>query len=493
MKISPIALEDHQILYEQVAERLQTLITEKTLKAGDRLPSVRNLRQQLSVSTSTVLEAYRLLEDRGLITARPQSGYYVKATALHLLQEPSASAPLVQAHRVDTPLSMRLLMATQNPAVIQLGAALPPLSHMPLNQLNRLTSKVLRENPEAAHAYSNPLGDPGLRSALAKRMLDTGCAVSPEDLLVTNGAIEAIYLSLQALTQPGDTVAVESPTYHTMLEALKKLHLKVLTLPTHPREGISLSHLEAALRTQSIKAIMLVSNFSNPLGICMSDVKKKQLVALLNHYEVPLIEDDVYGELCFVGSRPKAVKAFDTEQRVIYCASLSKTLSPGLRIGWCVAGRYQGQVASLKSVVNLGTAIAPQLTAAAFLANGGFDRHLRQLRRAYQEQMARMQQAIADYFPQETRVTRPTGGHILWVEMPAEFDALALHQEALTHNISIVPGIMFSASGSDYQNCFRLNTGIPWSDQVDQAMQTLGQLAKVQLARHLLQLEARDV
>jgi len=487
MKLSPITLEANQVLYQQVAERLQTLILEGTLKAGDRLPSVRKLRQQLSVSTSTVLEAYRLLEDRGLVTVRPQSGYYVKSTALNLLQEPAITAPATdQAREIDTPLSQRLMLAAQNPEIVQLGTALPALSLMPLAPLNRLTGKILRDRPEYAHAYASPMGDAGLRTEIAKRMLNTGCAVAPDDLLITNGASEALYFSLQIVTQPGDTVAVESPTYHTLLESLKRLNLKALSLPTHPREGISLTHLEAALQTQSIKVLLLVSNFSNPLGSCMDDGKKKRLMTLLNRYDVPLIEDDVYGELYFTGDRPKAIKAFDTDNRVLYCSSLSKVLSPGLRIGWCAGGRYQAEVIGHKSVTNLSTAIAPQLTAAAFLANGGFDRHLRQLRRAYQEQMTRMQQAIADYFPAESRVTRPNGGHVLWVEMPTGFDAFAFYQAALAHNISVVPGFMFSASGHDYCHCFRLNTAVPWSDSLDQAMQTLGQLAKKQLAQQWL-------
>jgi DNA-binding transcriptional MocR family regulator len=486
MQISPITLEPKQLLYEQVAQRLQILIADGTLKPGDRLPSVRKLREQLSVSTSTVLEAYRLLEDQGLITARPQSGYYVKPTALTLMQEPSPTKPPTHVQEVDITLAFQINTMIQNADVVQLGAALPSMELFPLSQLNRLMGKVLREKPEQAHAYGNAIGCPELRSELAKRMLDAGCSIAPDQFVITHGAVEAIYLSLQALTRPGDTVAVESPTYFTMLEALKNLHLKAFTLPTHPREGISLSHLEAGLKQGAIQAVLMVSNFSNPLGSCMDDLKKKQLVELLNQYEVPLIEDDVYGELYFEGVRPKAIKAFDTENRVIYCSSLSKTLSPGLRIGWCIGGRYHAAILRNKSVVNLGTAIAPQLTAAAFLANGGFDRHLRQLRRSYHSQMGQMQQAICDYFPAETRVTRPTGGHVLWVEMPDDFDTVQLYREALEHRISIAPGIIFSASGECYRNCFRLNTAVPWSDAVDKAMQTLGFLAKKQLAAHFL-------
>lgn len=213
----------------------------------------------------------------------------------------------------------------------------------------------------------------------------------------------------------------------------------------------------------------------------MSDVKKKQLVDLLNRYDLPLIEDDIYGELYFEGTRPKAIKAFDTEGRVLYCASASKTLSPGLRVGWSVAGRYRVKIEQLKMGMNWMTALAPQMTVAAFLSNGGYDRHLRQLRRAYQAQMTRMTQAICEYFPAETRVSRPGGGYVLWLQLPDEFDAMLLYEEALNANISIAPGVMFSPSGN-YHNCLRLNAGIPWTEAIDQAMQQLGYFTKRQLA-----------
>lgn len=487
MPLSPIELSPNQVLYEQVAVRLQRLITDGTLQPGDRLPSVRKLREQLSVSTSTVLEAYRLLEDQGLVLVRPQSGYYVRQTALTLPQEPSATAPPRQACDIDISLAFQFMNAMRDSRLVQLGAALPALDLLPLAQLNRLMGKLLRENGTLAHAYGAILGLPELRIEVAKRMLDAGCSVSPEQMVITNGANEALYLSLKALTQPGDTVAIESPTYFTMLEAMKCLGLKALTLPTHPRDGISLPDLEDALQSRQVKVCMLVSNFSNPLGTTMSDLKKKQLVELLNRYEVPLIEDDVYGEIYFEPPRPKAIKAFDTEGRVLYCSSVSKTLSPGLRVGWCIGGRYHNDVAQMKSILNQNTTTTSQLTVAACLANGGYDRHLRQLRRSYQGLMARMQQAILDYFPAETRVTRPMGGHVLWVEMPEGFNAMRLYQEAMEAGIAIAPGIIFSASGQCYGNCFRLNTAVLWSERVEQAMQTLGHLAKKQLAEMLLQ------
>ncbi|MBE9065905.1 PLP-dependent aminotransferase family protein [Leptolyngbya cf. ectocarpi LEGE 11479] len=483
--LSLLTTATDQTLYEQVADRIQSLIREGILAPGDRLPSVRKLKRQLSVSMSTVLEAYRLLEDRGIITARPQSGYYVKATALALPDEPSQSAPPPQVRPVDISLMLRLLRTAQSPEVIQLGAAVPGVEHFPLNTLNRLVGQVMRADPMAVHSYNTVPGCEPLRREVAKRMINAGCSVAPNNIIATAGTTEAYYLALRTVTQPGDTVVIESPSYYAVLEAMNSLGLNALELPTHPRDGISLNALEAALENQSVAACFLVSNFSNPIGSCMDDNKKKKLVDLLNQYDVPLIEDDVYGDLNFEGERPKAIKAFDTEGRVIYCSSVSKTLSPGLRVGWCIPGRYHQQIEHLKVVVSHMTATAPQLAVAAFFANGGYDRHLRHLRRAYQQQMNQMFQAILNYFPSETRVTQPAGGHILWVEITGGFDALELFEKAIQHHISIAPGPMFSASNG-YQNCFRLNAGLPWSDDIEQAMKTLGDLAKKQLARKIL-------
>ncbi|MCU0523465.1 MAG: PLP-dependent aminotransferase family protein [Elainella sp. Prado103] len=464
-----------QNLYEQVADRIQSLIAEGTLQVGDRLPSVRKLHEQWSISISTVLEAYRLLEDRGLIAARPQSGYYVKQSFLKATNEPQPSAPPQKPRHVDNSLGFRVICTIRDSQTIKLGAAVPSMELLPLNALNRLMGQILRQNATLAHAYDVPPGCEPLRHEVARRLMDAGCSISPDQIVTTNGTFESVYLALKATTQPGDTVAIESPTYYGLLEALEILHLKALELPTHPRDGLSLCHLEAALQKKRIAACALVSNFSNPLGTCMSDSKKQQVVELLTQYEVPLIEDDIYGDLYFEGSRPKAMKSFDRAGLVLYCSSSSKTLSPGFRVGWTAPGRYQAKVEQLKWIINQTTAIAPQLTIAAFLSNGGYDRHLRQLRRAYQSQMARMAQAIHDYFPPETRVTRPNGGHVLWLELPTHCNALQLYETALQHHISIAPGQIFSPSNS-YENCCRLNCGLPWSDEIDRAMQTLGRL-----------------
>jgi DNA-binding transcriptional MocR family regulator len=474
-----------QTLYEQVADRIRLLISEGTLKPGDRLPSVRKLHQQFSVSISTVLEAYRLLEDQGLIGVRPQSGYFVKRSTSIGPEEPKNAALSNPCAPVEVSLAFRVNTTPHDSTHIGLEKAIPGETLLPITALNRLMNKIVREQPTIVHTYHPPNGCETLRHESAKRLINAGCSLSPDDLMITNGTNEAIYLALRAVTKPGDIVAIESPTYYGFLEILEALHLKALEIPTHPKEGISLEHLEVVLDHRQVSACVLVSNFSNPLGSCMSDRKKQQLLALLEHHDVPLIEDDIYGDLHFSEVRPKAIKAFDTNGLVLYCTSVSKTLSPGLRVGLCAPGRYQLKVHNLKMAMNWTTAIAPQLTVAAFLTNGGYDRHLRHLRRAYQIQMARMIQTICDYFPSDTRVTRPQGGQVLWLELPTGFDSMVLYEEALQYHIGIAPGVMFSPTGS-YTNCLRLNCGLPWSDEIEAAMAKLGELSKKQLVNRML-------
>ena len=493
-----VAKSSAKHLYEQVADRIRELISQGTLQPGDRLPSVRKLHQQLSVSISTVMEAYRLLEDRGLITVRPQSGYYVKASIKS--QEPHSSDPPQQASSIDTSIVSRVYADLDIPDIVKLGAGVPSSQLLPLATLNRLMSKVIRTHPQISHTYHAFGGCESLRQEIAKKLIDAGCSISADRILVTNGAAEAVYLALQAVTQPGDIVAIESPCYYGLLQTLESLHLKALELPTSPREGLSLEHLETALDRSEIAACVIVSNFSNPLGSCMSDRRKQDLVELLNKYDIPLIEDDIYGDLYFLGNRPKAIKAFDTQGRVLYCSSVSKTLSPGLRVGWLVAERNLVEVKKLKIVTNVMTSIVPQLTVAAFFANGGYERHLRKLRRTYQAQMEKMRVTISNYFPPQIRMTHPQGGQFLWLELPKNFDVLELYQAALEYKISIAPGVIFSPSQS-YGNCLRLNFGLLWSeesdraersslssnrDKVEIALNILGALAQQQLARVLL-------
>jgi DNA-binding transcriptional MocR family regulator len=463
-------------LYAQLAAAIENQIDTGAFGPGDRIPSIRRLREQFGVSISTVLEALRLLEDRGLVRSQPQSGYFVRPAATSR-REPDPSAPSPDARRIDASMAVRLNLGIGNPQRPTLGAAVQGPELMPITALNRLMGQALRLQPTACHSYDAPPGSLVLRQAIAQRGGDAGYVVSPDDLVITSGAKEAVYLSVRAVTRPGDTVAIESPAYYALLEVLASLDLKVVEVASHPRTGIDLDRLEEALRAQPIAAIALVSNFSNPTGSCMTDEAKRRLVDLVHTHDVPLIEDDVYGDLVFDGVRPKAVKAFDRDGLVLYCGSYSKTLSPGLRVGWSIAGRYQNQVELLKLVVNQATAPAPQLAIAAFLESGGFDRHLRRARRQYRQQMEQTIESVDRHFPAETRHTTPHGGHVLWIQLPAGVDALDLYEAADREGIRIAPGPMFSPSGG-YRDFIRLNTGFAWTDATDRQIETLGRLVR---------------
>jgi DNA-binding transcriptional MocR family regulator len=345
---------------------------------------------------------------------------------------------------------------------------------MAIASLNRLLSQALRLQPTVCHSYDAPPGSPVLRRAVAQHGLDAGYAVSPDDIVVTSGAKEAVYLSIRAVTHPGDTVAIESPAYYALLEVLASLDLNVVEVPAHPRTGIDIHALAQVLERQSIAAVAIVSNFSNPSGSCMSDEDKRALVELLDRHDVPLVEDDVYGELAFAGPRPSAVKAYDTRGSVLYCGSFSKTVSPGMRVGWAIPGRYQDAFEHLKLVVNQASPTAPQVAMAAFVESGGFTRHLRRVRRLYARQMEQMIDAVERTFPDGTRHTDPAGGHVLWIQVPG-LDSLDLYGRAAAEGIHIAPGPLFSASGG-FRDHLRLNTGFPWSPQIDAQMTTLGRL-----------------
>ena len=315
-----------------------------------------------------------------------------------------------------------------------------------------------------------------LRVQIARRSLYAGCSLNPREILITSGCQEAVTLSLMAVCRPGDTVAVESPTYFNHLQILEALQLKALEIPTHPRYGISLEDLEDVLKKKRVNACLFIPNFSNPLGSLMPVDRKKDLAKMLTEHDAPLIEDDICGDLGFAPERPKVVKAFDKKGLVILCSSFSKTLAPGYRIGWVSPGRYRLEIERLKSACTIATATPPQMAVAEFLTNGGYDHHLRKIRRIYMRQVWLMSQAVGKFFPEGTRVTRPTGGFVLWVELPEQVDSLKLYEQALEAGITIAPAPIFSAR-QEYGHHIRLSATF-WSDKVEKAIVTLGGLAE---------------
>ena len=469
-------------LYAGLADSLQQLIEQGTLRPGHRVPSVRRMSLQRDVSISTVLQAYTLLESRGFLEARPQSGYYVRPRLPSHTPEPRMARPMARPSYVGVnDLTAEVLMHAADPSYLPLGAACPDHTLFPTKKLARILGAVGRNDPALLGRYSMSLAYDPLSREIARRYLLAGAPLAHDELVITVGCCEAINLSLRAVTRPGDTVAIETPAYFGFLETIQSLGLRTLEVPTEPRTGIDLAALRDALAHNDVKAVIVMPSFQNPLGSCMPDDKKERLYRLLADFDVPAIEDDIYGDLHFGERRPKPLKAWDTDGRVLLCSSFGKTLAPSLRVGWCAPGRYLERVRRLKFTNTLGTPVVLQKTISDFLRTGGYDHHLRSIRRAYQNQLQLFSQAILRHFPEGTRLSRPQGGFILWAELPAGVDTLQLHRDALRHHINTAPGALFSVKDR-YRNCLRMNCGIPWSEPVDAALHTLGGLARTQLA-----------
>lgn len=472
-----MGLKEHR--YKQVAEHVRDQIRRGVLRPGERVPSVRTLSRQLGVSVSTVVQGYDQLQDERLIAPRPQSGFYVQAP-VRRPPPPAMSQPEARPAPVTvSQLALQVVQANHRRNVIQMGTALPRTDFPAVARLHRMLASLARRPDRRLADYDMPPGHAALRLQIARRAVDAGVAVSPDDVVITNGCQEALVLCLRAVAEAGDTVAIESPTFYGTLQAIESLGLKALEIPSDPCYGISIDALRLALEQWPLKAVVLTPNFSNPLGYSMSNAKKAELAVLLDQAQVPLIEDDIYADLNYEGSRPKAIKAWDRNGNVLLCSSLSKTLDAGLRVGWALPGRFREKVTHLKLVTSMSNATLPVFAAAQYLEAGGHDRHLQTVRRAYREQRDRFLDVAHKLLPEGSRITNPEGGFLAWVELPEGTDALKLYHDAMERGLCLAPGPLFSPSGK-YRRFVRLNYAQVGFEEMVKGLQIAGALAKAQ-------------
>ncbi len=463
-------------LYQALADRLQGLIRDQVYPVGSRLPGVRLLSEQHDVSVSTAVNACRELEQRGVLEARPRSGYYVRQPALARKSPRVARAGYKPRRITGQERVLQILQSVKDPGVVNLGAAVPAPEFMPVAAMERVYHSVLREERRRCVGYEFPPGAPELRTQIARRLASLQCDVSPDEVLITNSCQESVSIALKLITSPGDTVAIESPTYYGLLQVIESLGLKALEIPTDPEQGISLDALKLALDKWDVSACVVVSNFSNPLGVCLTDEKKQALLSLLGKHKVPLVEDDIYGDLPLSGPRPRPLKSWDTQGLVYYCSSSSKTLSAGMRVGWLVPPSSRQERAEYLQFINTVSVNTPaQLALARYLEKGRYEHFLRQLCAEHARGVARMTERVTQLFPMESRVSRPAGGFVLWVELPGEIDTTSLLEKALDAGVSFAPGALFSASGK-FANCLRMNCAVKWDNGVEQALITLSRL-----------------
>ncbi len=469
------AADKENYLYEQVADQVGSLINSGALGPGDRVPSLRAMSRKFKVSIATVMQAYMQLEGKGLVEARPQSGFFVREP--HGLPQPVHPQPVPRRpRRVQFGNTVETIFALANQQdLVPLGVANPASSLLPVRGLSRALRTVVSKHADEAVSYNFPPGVAALRRQLALRHTGIAGEVDPEQILITNGATEGLMVALQAVAKPGDVIAVAAPSYFNVLQMIERLGMLALEVPSRADTGICLDTLGAQLRKRKIAAVVLSANFSNPTGALMPELSKQELVQLVNQHDVPLIEDDVFGDLSFDADRPRMCKAYDKTDGVITVSSFSKTLAPGFRVGWVLGGRYHRAVMQQKQLNSSATSSLTQLAVAAFLEEGNYDRHLVGLRRAYRRQVGQLRAAIAAHFPDGTRVSDPQGGFVTWVQVPGDVDTQIVYQQALARGVSITPGFLFGTTGR-YKQFMRLCAGHPWDERIAKGVATLGEV-----------------
>lgn len=465
-------------LYEALAADFTSLIEQGVMRESERIPSVRQASQHHNLSISTVIRAYLLLESRGLIESRPQSGYFVRPLKKPVTDIALAPAPcpvqVALAPQLDVSHLVLSTLRSIQQGSMPFGSPYPDPELFPFARINQHANAIGRQQG-CGLAPDLPPGNPELIRQIARRHLENGLAVDPAEILITVGATEAINLCLQAVARPGDAIAVESPCYYAVLHAIENAGMRAVEIPAHPRTGIDIALLERAIATEGIAAAVVMPNYQNPLGFAMSDADKRALVDLMHRHQLPLIENDVYNELYFGDAHPTSLKCFDRDGLVLHCNSFSKSLTPAHRIGWTLPGRYRARIEKLKFLGTLGTPVLPQLAIAQYLQHDGYDFHLRRLRKHLAQQARIMAAAVRRFFPAGTTVSEPAGGYVLWVGLPGGVKALPLYARAQERGISVGPGDMF-ATGPAFQHYIRLNYSYPWDGASEAALKTLGLL-----------------
>lgn len=468
-----------EFLYERIAAVIEQQIVKGILKIGEKIPSLRILCREYGVSQSTALQAYYFLESKALIEARPQSGYFVCNSPKKVLDVPLVSSPSDHFFEgtIDTLVSRVYDNIGINEKYIPLSLGVPATEFLPIAKLNKSLVQAMRQMEGSGIPLAHPQGNEKLRKQIARWAFAMEANLDPDNIITTSGCLNAVSYCLMALTEPGDTIVLESPVSFGMIQVAQSLKLNIIELPCHAETGIDLNILEETLHKLSVKLVLLITNFSNPLGSCMPDENKKSLVELLEKYQVPLIENDINADVYFGNQRPKSCKTFDKAGLVVWCGSVSKSLAPGYRVGWVEPGRFKEQVLKKKLYHAISSPGLTEEAIAIFLENGRYETHLRKLRNTVYLNYLQYIKAINDFFPEGTKASRPRGGFVLWLELDKRIDTVALYEQAINQKISIAPGKMFTLR-NQFNNCLRLNFGLNWNDQTSQSLKLLGKLAK---------------
>ena len=483
----PIDRESPVPLYEQIEAFLRQAIQIHSLAPGTRLPSTRELARDLGVNRITIENAYTCLEGDGLIAAREGSGTYVLApAALPALPEvePGQPWPLWQQER-SAGMEMgraispdELLLAAGHPRPISFATGSGDLRLFPVEEYRRVIQVVLRRDGMEALGYGDHYGYAPLRATISHILGSQGIPARPDNILVTGGSQQAIALVAQLLLQPGDAILVESPTYALALDLFRALRFKIVGVPLD-ENGMQVEKLEKLLQQHHPRLIYTIPNFHNPTGVCMSLYRRRQLLALADRYNLPILEDDYVGDLRYEGKTLPALKSLDPGGRVIYASTFSKMLMPGLRVGFLAAdGPVYADLVNFKHVTDLTTSNLHQRALEAYVTVGRYQAHLRRSSQLYRRRRDAMLEAIQRYLPAGASAQAPQGGLFLWVRLPEELSADQLLPLAAEEGISFSPGDRFFAEGTPDQPYIRLNFASQPPELIQEGIQRLGKVMR---------------
>lgn len=469
------------MLKEQIAQDLQEQILKGKISVGSHLPSLRTITTDYDVSLTTALAAYDILEDLGFLEKKLKSKPLARIPEQFFIPKPDWSLPKPERSLVQNlDLIDWVYSSSREPGMSPFGLGLPSPHLFPTNALKSAINRALSKNYHSVFSYLFVPGHPELLKELAKFLRSDIGPVTADEIILTDGCLEGINQCIEAITQPGDTVAVESPCYFGTLQALQRRNLKVIELPTHPCDGIDIGHLENVLKKEKPKLLIATARVQNPIGFDVPEENIRAILDLVDKYEVPLLEDDIYGPLDELPGKRKTFKSMDKNGRVLYCSSFSKTVAPGLRLGWIIPGKFFEKVKRQKLSSNSSANSFAQITMLEFLKKGEIRQHFADTTQKVSHQRQQYQQFLACNLPQGLKVSRPNGGYMLWIECPQSFDSVSFFEDCLKAKISITPGPVFSPS-MNFKNSFRLNAGFPLTGETAKHLDRLCQRLKNRL------------
>ncbi|HWV68734.1 PLP-dependent aminotransferase family protein [Chitinophaga sp.] len=442
-----------QYKYEEIAANIESKITGGQYLPGHRLPSVRTLKQQYRTSLSTIQSAYDELLLKGLVESAPRSGYYVSARPAAAGKV--ATTPIVRDPVFRSNLAVITSQNLQRSAISEFNVAAPGDLLLPQQLLLKTMQQVIREKGAALLKYYPANGSATLRESITKRAAHHNTRFQADELLITDGALQAVYIALAAVCEPGDVIAIESPCIFSVLEVIRVLRLRVVEIPVRPFTGFDVDALKEACAIHAFKAIVITPNFHNPTGVLLTDEQKQQLLRVAQTNNIPLIENDIYGELPFNGERPSTIRTFDNSGLVMTCSSFSKSLAPGIRLGWLSAGRFYRQAEQVRFAI--GSSVSPvyQETMNKILEGSAYEKHLRIFRKQLAAQCTQSIKLIRECFPAGTEASRPEGGYHLWVRLPETLAMSSFYRFCEKAGVRFTPGSAFSFTDA-YDHCFRL-------------------------------------